>query len=396
MRVLVVHNRYRSQSPSGENAAVEHEVSLLRSAGHEVATHVEDSDTIRSPLGYASAALGPIYSPGGVRRFRASLSAADPEVVHFHNVFPLVGPASVRAAGEAGVAVVHTVHNYRHSCVNGLHFRDGHACTDCLGTRWNQPAVQHGCYRDSRLQSVPMAVGMALHNGTWRDDVDAMISLTPFMTRRLLGLGIHEERLHTRASWVPDPGYPATIPGSDYLFLGRLDEAKGIRLLLDAWRHPPQAPGRALRIAGDGPLRAEVEAASARDDSLTYLGSLTHSAVAAELRACAAVILPSLWFEGYPLVVAEARAHGRPVVTVSGGAAESIVSPDSGWVCEPSAARLGRTLGCLKDSEIAARGQRARDLYEVENSPATALRSLERIYQEAVEVSTRNGANEDH
>ncbi len=103
-------------------------------------------------------------------------------MVHLHNVYPLISPYVVRVAARAGVPVVHTVHNYRHGCVNGLHLRDGHTCTDCIGTRLGLPAVQHGCYRGSRLQTVPMAIGQVVHRGTWDDDVARYLALTPFMS----------------------------------------------------------------------------------------------------------------------------------------------------------------------------------------------------------------------
>ena len=79
-----------------------------------------------------------------------------------------------------------------------------------------------------------MALGQAAHRGTW-GMVDKLIALTPLMARRLLAAGFEEKRITVRPSWTADPGEPAT-PGADFLYLGRLEEAKGINLLLEAWR----------------------------------------------------------------------------------------------------------------------------------------------------------------
>ena len=160
MRVLVAHNLYRSSAPSGENQLVRAEIELLRDGGVEVVGLIQDSDDIPDGIrGLLEAAPGPVYSRDGVRRFTRLLEEHRPDVVHLHNVFPLISPYVVRVAARRDVPVVQTVHNYRHGCVNGLHLREGHACTDCLGTRLGLPAVQHGCYRGSRAQTVPMALG---------------------------------------------------------------------------------------------------------------------------------------------------------------------------------------------------------------------------------------------
>ena len=267
MRVLVAHNFYRSSAPSGENQLVRAEVALLREGGIDVVEMFEDSDTISGGVaGVLRAASGPVYSPSGVRRFERLLESARPDVVHLHHVQPLISPWVVRVAGRYGVPVVQTVHNYRHGCANGLHLRDHRVCTDCVGTRLGLPAVEHGCYRDSRVQTVPVALGMVTHRRTWRKGVARYLALTPFMRDMLVTYGLPADRITVRPTWVPDPG-SAGDPGRDVLYVGRLDEAKGIDLLLDAWAQAQRRglhPQQRLVVAGDGPLREVVSAAAER------------------------------------------------------------------------------------------------------------------------------------
>ena len=279
MRVLVAHNLYRSSAPSGENQLVRAEIGLLRDGGVDVVEMLEDSDTIPGgPAGVLRAAPGPIYSPSGVRRFERLLVSTRPDVVHLHQVQPLISPWVVRVAGKHGVPVVQTVHNYRHGCANGLHLRDGRVCTDCVGTRLGLPAVQHGCYRDSRLQTLPVSIGMVAHRRTWQEGVARYLALTPFMRDMLISYGLPADRITVRPTWVPDPGF-AGEPGRDVLYVGRLDEAKGIDRLLDAWalaRRSGLDPQQRLVVAGDGPLRDLVVAAAASrpDDRLARPGRL--------------------------------------------------------------------------------------------------------------------------
>jgi len=383
MRVLVAHNFYRSESPSGENQLVRAEVDLLRGGGVDVVEMFADSDDLRGLRGVLRAAPGPVYSPEGVRRFTRLLRETTPDVVHLHQVTPLVSPWVVRVARRHGVPVVQTVHAYRHTCVNGVHLRDGQVCTDCVGTRLNLPSVRHGCYRDSRLQTVPVTLGLDLHRRTWRDGVARFIVLTAFMRDLLITTGIPLEHVVVRPTWVPDPGF-AGDPGTDVAYVGRLDQPKGIDRLLEAWRLRGRTSGRGLTVVGDGPLRSQVERAAREDPQVRWLGQLPPEGVAEAMREAAYVVVPSRVFEGYPLVVAEAFGRGRPVLTVSGGSVGTIVDDQTGWVVAPTVEALADALADIGDDDARARGQAARASYEANNTPARGLTSLVDEYRHAI------------
>ncbi len=384
MRVLVAHNFYRSSAPSGENQLVRAEVALLREGGVDVVEMFEDSDTIPGGVaGVLRAAPGPVYSPSGVRRFERLLQTSRPDVVHLHHVQPLISPWVVRVARKHGIPVVQTVHAYRHGCANGVHLREGRVCTDCVGTRLGLPAVRHGCYRGSRVQTIPVTIGLDVHRRTWNEGVDRFLALTPFMRDMLLAYGLPADRITVRPTWVPDPG-SAGEPGQDVLYVGRLDEAKGVDLLLDAWERKGVATGRTLVVVGDGPLRERVEAAT-RTGSVRWLGQVPSPAVAAAMAEAAYVVVPSRVFEGYPLVVAEAFARGRPVLTVSGGSVGTIVDDSTGWVVDPSADALGAAISRIDDEATGRRGASARTAFETNNAPARGLETLLQVYRQVTD-----------
>jgi glycosyltransferase involved in cell wall biosynthesis len=387
MRVLVAHNLYRSATPSGENQLVRAEIELLRTGGVEVVELLRDSDEIADGVrGVLEAAPGPVYSRTGVRRFTRLLEDTRPDVVHLHNVYPLISPYVVRVAGRHDVPVVQTVHNYRHGCVNGLHLRDGHPCTDCLGTRLGLPGLRHGCYRGSRVQSLPMTIGQNVHRGTWHDGVARYLALTPFMRDRLVATGIPPERITIRPSWVPDPG--AAAPGGrDVLFVGRLDEAKGVDRLLDAWSAAGGAAGRRLLLVGDGPMAGAVRAAASADPTVRWLGRLDPPDVATAIADAGYVVVPSRAFEGYPLIVAEAFGRGRPVLTVSGGSVGTIVDDATGWVVASTTEALADALRSIGDDDVRGRGVAARTSYERNNTPERGLESLIAAYEQVVRGS---------
>lgn len=383
MRVLVVHNRYRSAFPSGENLVVDREIAMLRDTGIEVGTYIRDSDEIEGfgLVKRAELAARPIYSLEDTKAFKTRIRSFGPDVVHLHNVYPLISPGVIRVAKAEGLPVVQTVHNYRFVCANGLYFRDGHVCQDCLGKRVPWPAVRHGCYRGSIAQSAIMAAALTAHRRTWQM-VDHFLPVSDFVADQLVAAGVPPEKITVKPNSVADPGEP-TPTGEGLLFAGRLEEEKGIRLLLESWRLSGVGEATTLTIAGDGSARSAVEHAARTDPSIRYLGAVSADRVGQLLDECAVRVVPSLWFEASPMSVVESYARGRPVISINVGANSGVVSDEVGWVCTTtSAAGLGDTVrNAFEDHDGArARGLAARSLYERSYLRGEVIRSLVAIY----------------
>jgi glycosyltransferase involved in cell wall biosynthesis len=376
--VLVAHNRYSSAQPSGENAVVDAELRMLVDAGVAVVPYLRSSDEIPALPAAQRAALP--WSP--VRAGRAQRELADlitrerPDVVHLHNPYPLISPWVVRTAHAHGVPVVQTVHNFRHTCVSGVFFRDGRPCHDCAGRAFPAPAVRHACYRGSRAQSAAMATALAVHRRTWHR-LDRFLALTPAVADYLRGLGIPADRVVTKPNSAPDPGPPAPL-GEGFLFAGRLAPEKGIDLLLDAWtRHPAGSLGP-LRVAGDGPLRDRVRAAAAERSDIVALGLLDEPAVRRELRRATVVVVPSTWDEVCPMIAVEALAHGRPVLATTTGGLPWLVG-DAGWLVNPDPATLATALPTAR-ADAAAKAPAARARYNTTFHPSVATAALIAVY----------------
>lgn len=381
MKVLVAHNRYRSALPSGENAVVDQEVSQLRAAGLDVRAVLPSSDDIPAlpAARKIGVALGPVSDPWAVRELAALIDSFRPDVLHLHNVFPQISPWSVRTAHRRGVPVVQTVHNYRHSCISGFRFRAGGPCDSCVGRRLPLPAVRHACYRGSHLQSFAMATGQVLHRGTWLS-VDHFLALTPFMAGQLTALGVPAGRISIRPTAVPDPGPPGP-PGIDVVFVGRLDEMKGADLLLSGWEAARPPAGSRLRVVGDGPLLQELRHRGEQIPGVDVLGPLGPDGVASAMRAAALIAIPSLWYEGQPRVLAEAFAHGRPVLATDLGGLAGLDAQGVGWSVPPTTEAFARALQVLHDPHrLRTAATRARQAYEEHHSAERALESLLHVY----------------
>jgi glycosyltransferase involved in cell wall biosynthesis len=382
VKVVIAHNRYRSDAPSGENVVVDLEIEQLRSAGVTVVPFQRESDDIATlpPAQKALLPLSPIWSPTSTRALASLLRAERPDVMHLHNPYPLLSPAVVRTAHRFDVPVVQTVHNYRQVCAPGVYFRDGHICTDCKGRAFAVPAIQHKCYRGSSLQSAIMATTLAVHRGTWRS-VDKYIALTGNIAAHLRDYGIPDSRIAIKPNAVEDPG-PAVAPGEGVLFAGRLSPEKGLGILLDAWQAFPEGSLGTLRIVGDGDLRPLAEKAAANRSDVEYHGPQDRATVAELMRHSALVTVPSRWFEPLSTVIIESLANGRPVLGTTLGGSPYLIGA-AGWVVEPTAAALADALpGAVRAAPELS--EAARQRYVENFRPDVVIQQLLDIYASVV------------
>lgn len=391
LRVLVVHNRYRSEQPSGENNVVDQEISLLADAGHLVSVFERRSDDIAS-MSLLDRLAVPLRVPwnAAVRaELTARLRIERPDVVHVHNTFPLLSPSVVAACVDACVPAVATLHNYTMVCPTGTLYRDGRVCTDCTG-RLPSPAVRHGCYRGSRLATIPMALSMSGNRRRWWSDVARFFCLSEAQRNILIQAGMPAQRLAVKHNFVPDPGLRRTGPGAHVLYLGRITVEKGVRLLMAAWDRIAASGGLGvpLVLAGSGPLQEEV-AQWARDrDDVRYLG-LRSKTECRELTArAAAVVVPSTWMETFGLVAVEAMAAGVPAVAAAHGAFVELVQDGvTGLLHRPGdPASLAESLcRAVSAPEVnRSMGEAARRRYEQDFTPSVGLDRLVAGYEAVI------------
>jgi glycosyltransferase involved in cell wall biosynthesis len=145
---------------------------------------------------------------------------------------------------------------------------------------------------------------------------------------RIVRCGVDSAFLDTGSLPVPD------VPR--LVCVGRLAEQKGQLLLVAAAARLADAGHRLeLVLAGDGPMRPQIEEAirtHGLGDSVRITGWLSNDAVRAEMAAARAVVLPS-FAEGLPVVLMEALALGRPVVTTFvAGIPELVRDGVNGWL----------------------------------------------------------------
>jgi glycosyltransferase involved in cell wall biosynthesis len=175
------------------------------------------------------------------------------------------------------------------------------------------------------MATAAAAAMLATHNyrQTWSKAVSAYIALTDFARDKFIEGGFPKDKIFVKPNYLQsDPGI-GKGNGHYALFVGRLTPEKGISTLLDAWRQiGTELP---LQIAGDGPMAADVETAAAEMESVTWLKWLPRDEILQRMKDASVLILPSTWYEGFPMIIAEAFAVGLPVIASKLGSMASIV-----------------------------------------------------------------------
>lgn len=381
MRVLILHSRYLSGSVSGENRVVEDEARLLRDGGHEV--HVwAPEPRVSAGLDQLRLGASAVWSRSAVAQVRRTIRRHGIEVVHVHNLFPMLSPAVLGAARAEGAAVLVTLHNYRLMCLPANLLRDGEVCEACIGhLPWR--GVRYACYRDSTSGSGALAVSLGVHRATGTfSEVTAFLAVGEFVRTKHIEAGIPGSRIQVKPNFT----WPVPVrrgPGDYFLFLGRLSGEKGVDTLLRAWsRLGNQAR---LVVVGEGPQGESLRGSA--PPGVEFRGEVSADEVPGILRDARALLVPSRWYEAAPRTIIEAYAAGVPVIASRFGALPELVQEDvtgflaspadtDGWVDHIRALGDDATAGRLGRGALASWSERY--------SPQRGLEGLERAYHDAL------------
>lgn len=384
MRILLIHNYY--QKRGGEDVVFENEKRLLQLSGHEVETIEITNKSISSSLGKIRTFYNSGFSHKVSKTVNKKIHLFQPDVVHVHNFWPLLSPSVHVASALKGVPVVQTLHNYRLMCGNGMFFRNGKVCTKCIdgGGLWG---VVHRCYRSSFIASIAVyRMQRAFRRYVKKfDDYFHFIALTEFAKNKFVKYGIPPENLVVK----PNACFGAEVIEKNdalrngILFVGRLSEEKGLITLIKAAEKVPELE---VKIAGDGPMLSYLRQRAPKN--VKFLGFLNHVEVANEMSSALALVVPSKWYEGFPMVIVEAMKSSLPTVCSRlGSLAEVVDDGENGYHFTPgSFSDLAVVLKKVSENRelMIEMGKRAYFKFLKEYNSKKNIENLENIYQQAI------------
>ena len=258
------------------------------------------------------------------------------DIVHIHNYFPILTVSVFKAAKDAGAKLVHTAHNYRLWCIAGNFYRSKVGiCTSCVKKGGWLSGIKYKCYRNSRIQSIAAQAAFWFYRkNNLLNYVDKIITLTHFQQDHLIRIGVAKNKLFLKPNMV-NFDCIAISPNDkqDYLYVGRLDESKGIELLLSTWVKLPNH--FKLTIVGSGIL-GDALIKRYNQSNIEFLGELPSLEIERLMKKARYTIQPSLLFETFGLTIIESMRVGTPVIGLNiGTRPELIQNMKTGFISTP-------------------------------------------------------------
>tara|TARA_A100000171_G_C2139299_1_gene153341 strand:+ start:5719 stop:6873 length:1155 start_codon:yes stop_codon:yes gene_type:complete len=378
MKVAQVHNSYLQLT--GDDAVVREEQLLLEDNGHSVISFFKSNSVLQeaSVIQKIKYGLALKSSKGVGKEFSSFLQKEQPNVVHVHNIFPLITPVIFEVCYQHKIPVVQTLHNYRLLCINTLFYRDGHTCEDCLTHSFSE-GIKNRCYNGSATQSKLMARALEYHRekNTWNRYVDRFICLSDFAKSKFIQGGIEEKKLLVKPNFVRDP--KATPSYENYwLYAGKLENQKGLDDFLNLAKQTPHVN---YKVAG----YCENEGVFSSFANVNYMGQLKREELMSHMEGCVGVLFLSKMYEGMPMTILEAFAHKKMVIARNQGAMRDMITHGENGLLYDNMRELREHVVQFQESgEYKTLGQEAYKAYKAKYSEKLAYENLMSIYREVI------------
>ncbi|MBI5071374.1 glycosyltransferase family 4 protein [Candidatus Falkowbacteria bacterium] len=324
-----------------------------------------------------------LYSFEAKKKLEKLIIATKPDIAHLHNISHHISPSIFSVFKKYKIPVVQTLHDYQLICPNFKLFTEGAVCERCKKYRyWN--AVFHRCVHDSRFQSLAEAKEMFFHRACqfYEKGVKCFVTPSKFLAGKLAAWQVKSKVENTPLFLDASRFLPKYEPGDYVIYFGRLAKEKGIDILFRALADTDIK----LKIVGDG---QESEKLKVKSEKLKVNVEFVEHKSGKELhdliRDSKFVVLPSIWYENYPMSLLEAGALGKAAVASSlGGIPEIIYDGENGFLAAPNDVndfreKIQRLFG---DNDLCEKmGRRAREMILENNSPEDHYKKIMKVYE---------------
>jgi len=319
MKTLFLHTFYHEKG--GEDFVFHQEKALLKGVAETEVLTFRNQTGIRGAISF----LFSIWNFSAAKKIRRKILQFQPDIIHIHNWHFAMGPIAIRVAKKYGVPIVVTLHNYRLMCPSATFYGKQGIQLKSMEQEFPWSAIRQGMYRNS----IPLTFWLSFVNwfhgkiGTFAK-VDRFIALTDFAKKIFAGnfLGIDPGKVIVKPNFIPDIPANGCERGSEFLFVGRLSDEKGISGMLEAF----SKTNLSLSIIGDGPLKDEVVKFCKHHANISYFGFRDKDYIYYAMKHASALVFPSVWFEGMPVTILEAFANGAPVIASNLGAMSTMIT----------------------------------------------------------------------
>ena len=314
---------------------------MLKEKGHEVAVYaMQYPENEKSEWsGYwptNMTKLDAFTRPFGARQvmkgFSRLMDDFKPEVVHLNNIHTQLSPVIAKIAHEKGARVVWPLHDTKLVCPCYTCTRDGKWCTECFTDK--KAVIRHRCMPGG----LPGAIIGYLEAQKWnkevlQEDVDLFLPPSKFMMDTCVEGGYKPEKFRVLCNFIDVTKVKGLkgeevkglkgeevkglkgeevkrLKGDYYVYLGRVNEVKGVRTLCKA----AAQLDKKLIVIGGGELLPELQEAYKDCKQIEFKGQMQWEEFMPILRGARFMVLPAEWSENNPLTVIESQSLGTPVL----------------------------------------------------------------------------------
>lgn len=321
MKLLIIHNKYQSNNIGGEDIVYKNELeSLQKKLGKENVFSYEVSNDDISKLKLIFSIW---FSKRYYKEVKNIIEKNSIDLVHIHNFYPLLTPSVFKASKDTGAKVVHTLHNYRLWCISGIFYRDGFGiCELCTRNKFSLQGIFNKCFRKSMIQSILAQLSFWYYRANKIfDNIDYFFVLTNFQKDKVKSLGIDENKIILKPNSL-NMTFDKNSDKKNYIYVGRLEESKGIYELLEGWNTLDEK--FILTIIGGGEIEEELKS-KYNKSNIIFKGKCTREETLKSISKAKYLIQPSVLYETFGLTIIEAMSFGVPVIGYKIGTREDFI-----------------------------------------------------------------------
>ncbi len=331
-----------------------------------------------------------LYSVEARKKLGSLLNDHPVDIAHLNNFHHHLSPSILFELRKRKIPVVMSLQEYKMVCPSYRMLDRDKVCELCKSGKFYNSARLR-CHKDSFSKSLLVALESYLHRNILHSykDVKYYICPSKFIIEKLREMGLKGNFVHLPYFIDHDKFRPYIKTKKDVntgVFWGRLSPEKGIDLLIDAVKDLPVK----MTIIGDGPLRKDIEDRMAREkiSNIKLLPGLYGKELLSAVSGNAFSVVPSTWYEVFPIVMLEAFSLAMPVIgSRIGGIPEGVRDGETGFLFEPGNADdlRNKIKDLISDPARAFQmGKNAQLAAEKEYDPEIFYQRLIEVYNKAI------------
>jgi len=326
-----------------------------------------------------------LYSCEAKNKINKLLKKEKIEIAHLHNIYHHISPSILPVLKKSGVKIVMTLHDYKLICPNYTIFHHGKVHEeDCKGLYLS--CIKNKCHKNSRVQSMAVTAEMIFHHKImkyYEHYVDKFIAPSEFIMNKCIEYGWPKEKFVHITHPVDLNTFGVQELSESYVaYVGRLSDEKGIGVLLSA---AAKTPDIRYKIVGQGPLEKSLHKKVEEDrlDNVSFEGFKNGGDLEDLIGKARLIVVPSMWYENYPLSILEAKAMSKLVVASDIGGIREMLPKE--FLVKPGDAHdLAQKIKKWYHTPPSRRsewGHNFRKEVERDNNPGTHIKNIISLYE---------------